>query len=256
MDNFTHNFRSRVAVVTGGSRGIGEAIARALAEAGASVVICGRNREVLDQTVERLQNTTGDVRGIAANVALEDDRAAIIDTTLSWFGRLDILVNNAGANPSYGGLADLTEKALDKVLDVNLKAVLFLSQLAYNTWMKENGGVILNVSSIGGFQCTTGINGYNVVKAALNHLTKCLASEWGPDGVRVNTLAPGIIKTQFSQALWDNPKYQKIMDKNPVPRFGEVEDLAGAALFLASDAAAYITGHTMVIDGGTLVRNS
>ena len=250
------SIEGKVALITGGSRGIGAEIARLFSMAGAKVVICSRKQEAVDQTVEHIRNAGGDITGMAINVSSPEDREKLIQTTLEWAGRLDILVNNAGANPFFCGLADLAEPAFDKVVNVNLKASLFLSQLAYNLWMKENGGVILNVSSIGGFQCSTGINGYNVIKAALNHLTRCMASEWGHAGVRVNTLAPGVIKTQFSRALWENPKFDAIMEQNPVPRYGEVDDLSGAALFLASDAAAYITGHTLVVDGGTLVKEA
>jgi NAD(P)-dependent dehydrogenase (short-subunit alcohol dehydrogenase family) len=252
-DYFSIN--NKIAIITGASRGIGEGIAKLFSKAGARLVICSRDKESIEETADSIIKQGGRVIPVAANISDASDREKIITAAMDLGNRVDILVNNAGANPSFGGLEDLSEAAFDKVININLKSTLFLSQLAYKTWMEKNGGVILNVSSIGGFQCSKGINGYNVVKAALNHLTRCMASEWGPQNVRVNALAPGVIKTQFSQALWENPKFKAMIKANPIPRFGKVEDLSGAALFLASDAASYITGHTLVIDGGTLVKD-
>ena len=249
------SLKEKVAIITGASRGIGEEMATVFAKAGARVVVCSRKQEAVDQVASAISKNGGQALAVAANIAEAGDRENLISKTMDWGGSIDVLVNNAGAYPQFGGLEDLTEAALDKTIDVNLKATLFVSQLAYKTWMKNNGGAIINVSSIGGLQCSTGINGYNVVKAALNHLTRCLASEWGRKGVRVNALAPGVIKTQFSQALWESPEFNTMIKQNPIPRFGEVEDMAGAALFLASDASSYVTGHTMVIDGGTLVKS-
>lgn len=178
----------------------------------------------------------------------------LVRSAMDWAGKIDILVNNAGGNPFFGPMADISESAWDKVFDVNLKASFFLSQLVYHAWMKDHGGVILNVSSAGGFQTMRGINTYNVAKAALIHLTRCLASEWGHNGIRVNALAPGIIKTQFSQALWDSPHSSGVIKSYPIPRIGEVNDITGAALLLVSDASSFITGHALVIDGGLLVK--
>jgi NAD(P)-dependent dehydrogenase (short-subunit alcohol dehydrogenase family) len=253
--NSMFSLKKKTAIITGASRGIGEEIAIVFAKAGARVVVCSRKQEAVDQVADAIIKNGGQALAVAANIADENDRENLVNKTMEWGGSIDVLVNNAGANPQFGGLADLTETAFDKTLDVNLKATLFLSQLSYKKWMKKNGGAIINVSSIGGLHCSTGINGYNVVKAALNHLTRCLASEWGRKGVRVNALAPGVIKTQFSQALWESPEFNAMIKQNPIPRFGEVEDMAGAALFLASDASSYVTGHTMVIDGGTLVKS-
>lgn len=245
----------KTAIITGASRGIGEEIAKVFAKAGAQVVVCSRKQEAVDQIAAEIEKDGGKALAIAANIADENDRENLINKAMDWGGSIDILVNNAGANPRFGGLADLTENAFDKTINVNLKATLFLSQLAYKKWMENNSGAIINVSSIGGLHCSTGINGYNVVKAALNHLTRCLASEWGRKGVRVNALAPGVIKTRFSQALWESPEFNAMIKQNPIPRFGEVEDMAGAALFLASEASSYVTGHIMVVDGGTLVKS-
>jgi NAD(P)-dependent dehydrogenase (short-subunit alcohol dehydrogenase family) len=245
--------KGKVAVITGASRGIGEKIAQVFAAAGARVVVCSRKEKAVADAVERIRKNGGEALGVKTNVTSHEDRENLINSALEWGKRLDILVNNAGANPKFGGLAKLTESEFDKVISVNLKAGLFLSQLAYNRWMKDHGGVILNVSSIGGYKCSTGINGYNVVKAALNHLTRCLASEWGHQGIRVNALAPGLVKTDFSKALWTNPSFQEMIKSQPVPRIAESEDMAGAALFLASEASAFVTGHVLIVDGGSMV---
>ncbi len=246
--------QDKVAVVTGASRGIGAEIARLIASAGARVVLCSRKQEAVGKAADTIAKAGGQVLPVAANIANAGDRNRLLHIALEWGGRLDVLINNAGANPYFGGLEDVPEAALDKILDVNFKAPLFLSQMAYKMWMEAHGGVILNVSSVGGLQCTAGINAYNTVKAALNHLTRCLAGEWGAQGVRVNALAPGLIKTDFSKVLWDNPDSDDLIGHLPIPRFGEVEDVAGAALFLVSGASAYITGHTLVIDGGMLLK--
>jgi len=249
------SLEGKVAIITGASRGIGEEIAKRFSKAGARLIICSRKMEALECAAEQIRKEGGDTRVIQADVTVPEDRERIIASAIEWGASIDILVNNAGANPKYGGLEDLSEKDFDQIVDVNLKAGLFLSQLAYKRWMKENGGVILNISSIAGWQCSTGINGYTVVKAALNHLTRCLASEWGHNGLRVNALAPGLIKTNFSRALWENPAFGKAIKRNPIPKIGRVEDVAGAALFLVSEAASYVTGHILVADGGMLVRD-
>lgn len=257
MDTITNTFsiKGKTAVITGASRGIGAEMAKLFARSGAKLVICSRKLDAVTDTAAAIEKDGGQVLPVAANIGDPSDRETLIQSAMDFGGRIDILVNNAGANPAYGGLADLSAKAFDKVLDVNLKATLYLCQLAYYSWMQEHGGSILNVSSIGGFKPSKGINGYNVVKAALNHLTQCLASEWGHQGIRVNALAPGVIKTDFSKALVEDPKFSAMMKRNPIQRFGEVTDLSGAALFMVSDASAYITGHTLVVDGGTLIKD-
>ena len=249
------SLRGRTAVITGASQGIGFEIARLYAQAGAKVVICSRKQAGVDSAAELIRQAGGQALAVAANVTSTEDRERLVSTALDWAGRLDILVNNAGANPSFGPLAELTEDAWDKIFAVNLKAAFFLSQSAYQSWMKAHGGSIIHVSSIGAEETMKGINAYNVTKAALNHLTRALASEWGPDGVRVNALAPGLIKTKFSQALWEDPISTQAIKSYPIPRFGQVEDLAGAALLLASEASSFITGHVLTVDGGQSLLN-
>ncbi|MBW1789459.1 MAG: SDR family oxidoreductase [Deltaproteobacteria bacterium] len=174
---------------------------------------------------------------------------------MEWAGRIDILVNNAGTNPAFGPLADVSESAWNKIFAVNLDAALFLSQLTYKAWMRDNGGAVINTASTGSYQTSDFTPAYNITKAALVHLTACLGNEWGAKGVRVNAVAPGLIRTELSRALWESPEGAEKIKSIPIPRFGEVEDINGIALFLASDASAYVTGQTFVIDGGMLVNS-
>lgn len=252
----TFSLDHKVALITGASRGIGEEIAGTCSKAGARVVICSRKQGALQEAADRIRKSGGEVLAVAANVSVAEDRERLVREAMDWAGRIDILVNNAGTNPAYGPLADVSEEAWDRALEINLKAPLFLAQLVYRAWMKDHGGVILNVSSVGGYVCTIGINTYNVSKAALIHLTRCLASEWGHNGIRVNGLAPGLIKTDFSRALWDSPLTAGMIEAHPIPRIGQVDDVAGAALLLVSDASSFITGHTLVVDGGQLLCSS
>jgi len=241
-------------LITGGSRGIGKAISAIYSEMGADVIICGRKQESVEETAREIKANGGHAFPVAANVTLPKDRVRLIDTAIQWAGRIDILVNNAGGNPKFGGLSELSESVWDKTFELNLKAPFVISQMVYNTWMKENGGVIINMASVGGLITSSGINAYNITKAALIHLTKCLAQEWGPSGIRVNAIAPGLIKTEMSRALWDSPMGEKMVKSNPLKRIGEVNDVKSAALFLASDASSFITGHTLLIDGGQLIK--
>lgn len=249
----TFSLNGKLAIITGASRGIGEEIANVCAAAGARVVVCSRKQDAIEQAAARIRERGGDALAVVANVSLPDDRRKLVEAAMSWGSRIDILVNNAGTNPAYGPLAAISEDVWDKTFETNVKAPLFLSQLVYQASMKERGGVILNIASVGGYLCTRGINVYNITKAALIHLTRCLAVEWGPDGVRVNALAPGLIKTEFSRALWESARASKVVMRHPIPRLGDTSDLAGAALFLVSDAAAFITGHILVVDGGRIL---
>lgn len=247
------SLEGKVAIITGASRGIGEEIAMAYTMAGAKVVICSRKPEEIKEAAGRVSNNDQDVLGIAANISLAEDRERLVKETIEWSGRIDILVNNAAANPGFGALANVNEKTWDRIFDINLKASFLLSQMVYQSWMKGHGGSIINIASLGGLITSEGINAYGVSKAALIHLTRCQAREWGHDGVRVNGIAPGIIRTKFSQPLWDDPMGASIVEKHPIPRFGEVEDIAGTALLLASSASSYMTGQILVVDGGQTV---
>jgi len=247
------SLKGKVAIVTGASRGIGKEIADTYSNAGAQVVICSRKRISIEEAAKNASKSGGQVLPVVANVSISSDRKRLVETAMNWAGQVDILVNNAGANPSFGALADLTEEAWDRVFEVNLKASFFLCQLVYNAWMKDHGGVIVNIASAGGLQAVTGINAYNVAKSGLMHLTRALASEWGRNGIRVNSIAPGLIKTRMSKAIWDSPFGESVVKHHPIARLGKVGDISGAALLLASEASSFITGQSIVVDGGQLL---
>jgi NAD(P)-dependent dehydrogenase (short-subunit alcohol dehydrogenase family) len=243
------SLEGKAAVITGASRGIGEEIARVFALAGARVVMNSRKEKGISEAADKIKANGGEALPVVANVSSSEDRKKLIDASMEWAGRIDILVNNAGTNPAFAPLEEVEESAWDKTFAVNLNGPFFLSQLAYHAWMKKNGGSIINTSSAGGFGTALTMNVYNVTKAALIHLTKCLASEWKNNNVRVNALAPGLIKTRLSQLLWDGPG---AMESGGVG-LGEVGDIAGTALLLASDAGSFINGQTVIIDGGVLL---
>lgn len=240
--------------MTGGSRGIGQAIALAFADAGASVMISSRNAEGLEASVAEIRakagEGAGDVSWCVADAGDPDQADAAVAATVDLFGGVDVLVNNAATNPYYGPIIDIDRGRADKTLRVNQSGYLEWTQCAWRAGMAERGGVVLNIASIGGMSVEGGIGWYNVSKAAVIHLTRQLAGELGPM-VRVNAIAPGLVKTQLARALWEAGE-DRISKRLPTRRLGTVEDIANAALFLCSDAAAWITGETLVVDGGSL----
>jgi NAD(P)-dependent dehydrogenase (short-subunit alcohol dehydrogenase family) len=244
----------KAALVTGASRGIGEAIALAFASAGASVMISSRRAEALSESAARIDAAKGDGAGEVgwqmANAGDPEQAGTCVAATVERFGAVDILVNNAATNPYFGPIIDLDTARADKTVRVNQSGYLEWAQAAWHAGMAEHGGVILNLASIGGLSFEGDIGWYNVTKAAVIHLTRQLAGELGPQ-VRVNGLAPGLVKTEFARALWE-PAGESIARRLPLRRLGEPGDIADAALFLCSDAAAWITGATLVIDGGAL----
>jgi NAD(P)-dependent dehydrogenase (short-subunit alcohol dehydrogenase family) len=241
----------KTALVTGASRGIGRAIAPRFAEAGASVMLTSRKAETLVEVCGELAGADGPVAWFAANAGDPEQAEACVAATMERFGRVDILVNNAATNPYFGAVIDIDRSRAAKTVDVNQLGVLAWSQLAYRAWMADHGGSILNVASVGGLEPEPGIGWYNVTKAAVAHLTRQLALELGP-GVRVNCLAPGLVKTDFARKLWEDHE-EKVARRLPLRRLGEPDDIAGAALFLVSEAASWITGHILVVDGGAMV---
>jgi NAD(P)-dependent dehydrogenase (short-subunit alcohol dehydrogenase family) len=244
----------RTAVVTGASRGIGQAIALALSAAGASVMISSRKADALAGAADAIRaaggDRSGDVAWHPANAGDPEQAEACIRAAVERFGSVDILVNNAATNPYYGPVVDLDRARADKTVRVNQSGYLEWVQAAWRAGMSASGGVVLNLASIGGLSVEGGIGWYNVTKAAVIHLTSQLAGELGPK-VRVNALAPGLVKTDFARTLWEG-REEAIARRLPLRRLGLPEDIANAALFLCSDAAAWITGHTLVIDGGAL----
>jgi len=256
MDEFEGKFslRGKVALIAGASRAIGEGIASVYARAGAKIVACSRKPKAIEEAGERIRSRGGKVLAVAANVSSGEDRKKMVQAAMDWAGRIDILVNNAGANPMITSLGGIPESVWDKIFEVNVKAPLILSQLVYQAWMRDHGGTILNVSSVAGFKTSISAPAYNISKGALIHLTQCLAAEWGPCGIRVNALAPGFIKTEFSRRFWESPAWEGFLRSCPLGRIRMVQDIEAAALLLASEASSFITGHILVIDGGELIK--
>ncbi len=244
----------KVALVTGASKGIGEAIARFYAAYGAKVVINSRKQEELDVVARSIKEAGGECTGIAANAGDMKVCQELIEKVISTYGGLDILVNNAATNPTYGPLLKSEEWAFDKIMNVNVKAPFALANLAHPHMKKRGGGSVINISSIAGLTPDPGLGLYSISKAALNMLTKVQAKEWGKDGIRVNSICPGLIKTKFSEALWSNEEIlNRFVAKLPIARMGTVEEIAGLALYLASPASAYSTGAVFTADGGTVI---
>ncbi len=251
IDAATFRLDGRVALVTGGTRGIGRAIAEAYAVAGASVAVLARKPDELEETRAALEELGAPTIVIAGSAGDPEVSERAVAACVSELGGLDILVNNAATNPAFGPIVDVEAGALRKILEVNVEGPIKLVQAAWRAWMQEHGGSIINVASIGGIQPGALIGVYNVSKAALLHLTRQLAQELAPD-VRVNALAPGLVKTDFARALWE-PDPDGADRVQPLGRIGVPDDIAGAALFLASDAASWLTGATLVVDGGALI---
>lgn len=251
--NIIENFQleGKVAVITGASKGIGEAIARALGQAGAAVVVSSRKQEAVDAVVASLKEEGIDALAIAANAGKQEDLQRLTEKTVEQFGGIDIIVNNAAANPVFGPVENTEEWAYDKIMDVNVKGPFELAKMALPSMKERGGGSIINISSIGGLSPEPQLGIYSVSKAALLSLTKVMAKEWGAYGIRANAICPGLIKTKFSEALWSNDQIMKyMMAQLPISRVGTVEEIAGLALFLASPAASYCTGGVYTADGG------
>jgi NAD(P)-dependent dehydrogenase (short-subunit alcohol dehydrogenase family) len=239
----------KTALVTGASKGIGFAIAKAMAASGAKVMLSSRKQDQLEKAAAEID---GEVDVVAANAGEPEQAEAAVNATLERFGSLDILVNNAATNPHFGKAIDIDLSRYDKTFQVNVRGVFVWTQLAYHQWMKEHGGNVINISSIGGMHYGSLIGIYDTTKAAVIYLTKHLAAELSP-GVRVNAIAPGLVKTDFAKALYESGE-EAVAAMMPLKRLGVPEDIAGAAVFLASDAASWMTGEVMVVDGGMLVR--
>ncbi len=238
----------RVALVTGGTRGIGRAIAEALAHAGASVAVLARKADELAETAEALTALGAHTITVAGSAGDPDVIEEAVARCVGELGALDLLVNNAATNPAFGPVVDVEPRAVRKILEVNLEGPIQLIQAAWRAHMRDHGGAVLNLASTGGIHPAPGIGVYNVSKAALIHLTRQLAVELAPS-VRVNALAPGIVKTDFAKALWA-PDEEGLAHRHPLRRIGRPDDVAGLALYLLSDAASWITGEVYHLDGG------
>jgi len=240
------------AIVTGASRGIGQEIAIALAEAGADVAVCGRKPETLEPVAQEIRARGREALPIACHVGKSDQIKPFLDEVYAKFGKVDILVNNAATNPIFGPTLNADEKAFDTIMATNLKGPFLLSLEVGKRMLKEKTrGSIINISSIAGITPGMGLGVYSVSKAGLIMLTKVLAHEWGAAGIRVNSVAPGVIKTKFSAALWSNEAILNEVKKGyPLGRIGEPDEVPGAVVYLASDASSFVTGQTILVDGG------
>lgn len=252
MDVSYLSLKGKVALVTGGSRGIGKAIALVFADAGADVAISGRNQPQLDEVAEEIVSLGRQAMPVAAHNRKIEELDNLYNKVMEKFGRIDILVNNAAANPAMGYLVDMEEKIYDLIINTNLKSYTYLSQLVGRQMRERGGGNIVNISSVGGLSPDKGLGLYCISKAGIIMLTKSMALEMGEFNIRVNCIAPGVVKTKFSEALWSNEELMKQeMANMSLQRIAEPVEVARAALFLASDATPYITGQTLVMDGGS-----
>jgi NAD(P)-dependent dehydrogenase (short-subunit alcohol dehydrogenase family) len=247
---------SRTAIVTGASRGIGKATAALLAAEGCNVVLTSRRQEALDEVAAELTAAYPDVGVLAhaAHAAEPDQAAACVDAAVARFGGVDVLVNNAGTNPYFGPLVDLDPVRAEKTVRLNQFGIVLWTQLVWKASMAERGGTVVNVASVGGLVTEPGIGYYNATKAAVIHLTRQFAQELAPL-VRVNAVAPGVVRTQLARGLWENHE-DHLKAALPLGRIGEPEDIAEAIAFLAGPRSSWMTGQTMVVDGGAMIRSS
>ncbi|PKP91053.1 MAG: short-chain dehydrogenase [Alphaproteobacteria bacterium HGW-Alphaproteobacteria-16] len=246
----------KVAIVTGSSRGIGKASAEALADHGAKVVISSRKQDACEEVAAAINAKHGAGTAIAIAASISDKAALqdLVDQTRATFGRIDILVCNAASNPYYGPLAGIADDQFRKILDNNVLSNHWMIQMVAPKMRERRDGSIIIVSSIGGLRGSPTIGAYNVSKAADFQLARNYAVEYGPDNVRVNCIAPGLIKTDFARALWENPEAEKrVNQQTPLRRLGEVEDIAGTVVYLAAPASRYMTGQAVVVDGGVTI---
>ena len=241
----------KVALITGSTKGIGKAIAERMADAGAKVVISSRNQDACDEVAAEIKASGGEALPIACNINYKEQLQALVDKTLAHYGSIDILVINAALNPFYGKSQDIPDEAFDKIMSSNVGSAHRLCQMALPGMAANGGGAAIIVSSIAGLKGSDVLGAYGISKAADMQIARNLAVEWGPSNIRVNCIAPGLIRTDFARALWENPEtYERTVSKYPLRRIGEPDEITGAAIFLASSAGSFTTGQTIVIDGG------
>jgi NAD(P)-dependent dehydrogenase (short-subunit alcohol dehydrogenase family) len=251
MNGTPFDLSGKVAIVTGSSRGIGRASAELLAKMGAKVVISSRKADACEAVTDGINKAGGEALTIPCNISRREEVDALVAGTVKHFGRLDILVCNAAVNPYYGPLLDITDEAFDKIMGANVKSNIWLCGRAMPHMVERGGGSVVIISSIGGLRGSTVIGAYGISKAADFSLARSLAGEWGPKNIRVNCIAPGLVKTDFARALWENEDLLKRRTATtPLRRIGEPHEIAGAVVYLASDASSFMTGQTIVIDGG------
>ncbi|UZW56436.1 SDR family oxidoreductase [Sphingobium sp. JS3065] len=246
----------KVCVVTGSTRGIGKSVALALAKRGGKVVISSRKATACDEVASEINSICGSEAAIAisASIGAKDQLQNLVDATVARLGGLDVLVCNAASNPAYGPMSELEDDQFRKLLENNILATHWLVQMASPHMIKRGGGSIIIMSSIGGMRGSMVIGGYNVTKAADLQIVRNMAQELGPHGIRVNAISPGLIKTDFAKSLWDNPELlEKFKQGSALRSIGAPEDIAGAAVFLASEESRFVTGHNLVVDGGVTI---
>jgi dehydrogenase/reductase SDR family protein 4 len=254
VESTLFSLKGKVALVTGSTRGIGRSIAEELARAGAKVSLSSRKADACEAARAELAAQGCEVMAQPCNVSRKEDLQALVAATRAKWGGIDIVVCNAAANPYFGPLTGIPDDAFDKILANNLKSVVWLAAMTLEGMVQRGGGSFIVVGSIGGLLANTVIGAYGVSKAAAHHLVRNLAAEWGPKNVRVNAIAPGLVKTDFARALWEDPKRAaERIEATPLRRLGEPRDIGGIAVFLASDAAAFITGQCIVADGGVTI---
>ncbi len=244
----------QVAIVTGSSRGIGRSIAETMASLGAKVVVSSRKPEPCEEVAAGIRKKGGEAIVIPCNISRKPEVEALVSATLKALGKIDILVCNAAVNPVFGPLAKLTDEAFDKIMGANVKSNLWLCNLAIPGMAGRGGGAVVIISSIGGMRGTEMLGAYAISKSADFALARCLAVEWGPKNVRVNCVAPGLVKTDFARALWeDESRVAQRNERTPLRRIGMPEEIGPVAAFLASRAASFITGQILVADGGVTI---
>ena len=250
--NAKFDLTGKAAIVTGGGRGIGRAIALGLAQSGASVVVASRTQKEIEGVAEGIRKTGGKALAIVTDLTVNEQLENLVNVTVKEFGRIDILVNNA-ARSFLRSLMDLREDGWDKVFNTNVKAVWLLSRLVARRMMEQKSGRIINITTVGAEKAELGMAAYGCSKAALKMLTRCMAREWAQHGILVNAVGPTLTRTEFSKPIWSNPEVAKhVAAAIPLGRLAEPEEMVGSVLFLASDAAQFITGHSIYVDGGTL----
>ena len=244
----------KTALITGSSKGIGRAIAERMAEHGARVVISSRTISACEEVAQSIRDDGRDALAIACNISHKDQLESLVAATRAAYGQIDVLVCNAAVNPFFGLLQDIPDSAFEKILDCNIRSNHWLCQMVLPEMAERGAGVVIVVSSIGGLRPSAPLGAYCISKAADMALVRSLALEWGPRGVRVNSIAPGLIRTDFARALWENPEVEaRTVVRYPLQRIGEPDEIAGTAVYLASSASAFVTGQTIVVDGGATI---
>jgi NAD(P)-dependent dehydrogenase (short-subunit alcohol dehydrogenase family) len=250
------DLQGKTALITGSSRGIGRAIAERMAEHGARVVISSRKIAACEEVAQGIIGRGGQAIALACNVSNKEELQNLVAATRSAYGKIDVLVCNAAVNPHYGPSQEIPDNAFEKVMDCNIRSNHWLCQMVIPEMAERGDGAVIIVSSIGGLKGSSVLGAYAISKAADMQMARNLAVEWGPRNVRVNCIAPGLIRTDFARALWENPEtYQRTVAHYPLRRIGESDEIAGAAVFLASRAGSFVTGQSIVVDGGATIAS-